>query len=76
MDRVLDARIRELCGVRMGLDERINKGVLRWFNHVERDMIAKRVYVVEFAGSRSVGRPRKRWIKRGGCQASKENGSG
>ena len=29
---------------------------------VERDRIAKRVYVEECAGSRSVGRPRKRWI--------------
>ena len=29
---------------------------------VERDRIAKRVYVGEWAGSHSVGRPRKRWI--------------
>ena len=29
---------------------------------MERDRIAKRVYVRERAGSRSVGRPRKRWI--------------
>ena len=46
-----------------GLDERIDEGVLRWFGHVERmerDRIAKRVYVRECAGSRSVGRPRKR----------------
>ena len=35
------------------------------FGHVERmenDRIAKRVYVGKFAGSSSVGRPRKRWI--------------
>ena len=41
------------------------EGELRWFVHVERtegDRIAKRVYVGECAGSRSVGRPRKRWI--------------
>ena len=34
--------------VKKGLDERIDKGVLRWFDHVdrmERDRIAKRVYV-------------------------------
>ena len=46
------------------------------------DRIAKRVYVGECAGDRSVGRPRKRWIdtvkeclrkNRFGCQASKEN---
>ena len=29
MDRVPNARIRELCGVRKGLDERIDEGVLR-----------------------------------------------
>ena len=29
---------------------------------MERDMIAKRVYVGECAGSCSLGRPRKRWI--------------
>ena len=48
-----------------GADERIDEGVLRWFGHVEKmeiDMIAKRVYVRECAGSRSVGRPRKRSI--------------
>ena len=27
-----------------------------------KEKIVKRVYVREFAGSRSVGRPRKRWI--------------
>ena len=55
MDRVPNALIRELCGVKEGLDERINEGVLRWFTHVER--IAKRVYVGECAG-----RPLKRWL--------------
>ena len=47
------------------MDERNDKGVLRWFLHVERmenDNIAKRVYVGDCAGSCSVGRPRKRWI--------------
>ena len=47
-----------------GLDEKID-GILQIFGHVEgmeNDRITKRVYVGEFAGSRSVGRPRKRWI--------------
>ena len=68
-------------------DERIEQGVLWWFGHVQRienDRIAKRVYVGECAGSRSVGRPRNRMIdtvkdclrKRFGFQASKENGAG
>ena len=36
MDRVSNARIRELCGVKKGLDEWIDKCFLRWFTHVER----------------------------------------
>ena len=46
MDSVPNARIRELCGVKNGLDKRIDEGILRWFGHVERiekDRIAKRV---------------------------------
>ena len=47
-----------------GVDGRID-GVLQWFGHLERmksGRIAKRVYVGDCADSRSVGRPRKRWI--------------
>ena len=47
-----------------GVDERIDEGILRWFNHVERmesKTISKRVYVGVCARSHSVGRPRKRW---------------
>ena len=65
LDKVPNARIRELCEVKKCLDERIDEGVLRWFGHVEkmeRDRIAKRVFVGVCAGSRSVGRPRKRWV--------------
>ena len=65
MDKIPNARIRQLCGVTKGVDEKIDEGVLRWFGHVERmenNRIAKRVYVEECAGSRSVGRLRKRWI--------------
>ena len=48
------------------------------FDHVERmenDRIAKKVYVGESAGSRSVGRQRKSWIDSFGCQGSKQNGA-
>ena len=37
------------------MDEMIDEGVLRWFGHVEKmenDIIIKRVYVGECAGSR------------------------
>ena len=46
-----------------GVDEKIDEGVLRCFGHVERtenDRIAKRVYVGECTGSRSVDRLRKK----------------
>ena len=65
MDSVPNARIRGLYGVRKGLDERTDEGVLQWYAHwvgMERDRIAKRVYVRECAGIRSVGRARKGWI--------------
>ena len=51
----------QLCRVAKG----INESVLRWFSHIERmekDRIAKMVYVGECVGNRKVGRPRKRWI--------------
>ena len=35
MDRVPNARIREFSGMKNGLDQRIDEGVLRWFGHVE-----------------------------------------
>ena len=80
MDRVLKARIWELCGVNKSLDERIDEGVLRWFAHAERiekDKIGKKVYVGECAGSCSVGSHGGVFKgKRFGCQASKENGGG
>ena len=65
MDKVPNERIRELCGVKNGLGKRVDEGVLRWFGRVERmerDRTAKRTYVGECAGSRSVGMPWKRWI--------------
>ena len=49
--------------MKKGQDERIDEGVPGWFGHaerMERDIIAKSVYVGECAASRSVGRSRKR----------------
>ena len=36
MNRVPNARIRELCEVIKGVNEKIDEGVFRWFGHVER----------------------------------------
>ena len=60
MNRVLNALIGVLCGVKKGLDKRIDEGVLWLFSHEERmenDRIPKRFYVGECAGSRSFARP-------------------
>ena len=46
MDRLPNAQIRELYGVKKGLNERIDEGVLQWLAHVERiesGRIVKRV---------------------------------
>ena len=62
MDRVPNARTREMCGMAKGGDERIEEDVLHWFSYVERmenERIAKRLYVEEYAGSSSTGQPRK-----------------
>ena len=56
MDRFLNARIREMCRMDKGENERIEEDVLHWFSHMERmenDRIAKRLYVGEFVGSSS-----------------------
>ena len=34
MNRVPNPRIRELCGLKKSLDERIDEGVPQWFGHV------------------------------------------
>ena len=48
---------RELCGVMKEVDKRTDEGVPRWFSHVEKmekDRIAKTVYVGVYASSCSV----------------------
>ena len=35
IDKVSNARIRQLCGATKDVDEKIDEGVLRWFGHVE-----------------------------------------
>ena len=85
MDRIPNARVRELCGMTKGVDQMIDEGVLRWFGHVDRLEnygMANRVNVGECAGSRSLVRPMKRWIgtvkdflkkrKKGLCMSGKQ----
>ena len=65
IDKMRNERIRELCGVKKGVNERINETILRWFGHLERmdeSRLVKRMYNGECVGKRPVGRPKKRWI--------------
>ena len=81
MDKVPNARIRLLCGLKKVVDEMkvFSDGSAR----MENDRNPKRVYEGKCAGSRSVSKPMKRWIdtvkefeeKGFGCQASKDNGA-
>ena len=62
-DRVPNARIRELCGVTKGVDERTEESVLQWFSHIEiigSDRISIRVYESDCVGNLLIGRLRKR----------------
>ena len=55
IDKVLNAWIRQLCGVTKVVDKKMEGGVLQWFSHVERmenNRIANGVYVRECACSR------------------------
>ena len=50
IDRMPNAQMRELCGVKKRVDERNDESVLQWFGHIQR-----MVYVGECKGSRLVG---------------------
>ena len=63
IDKVPNAQIRQLYRMTKVVDKKIDENGLRWSDHMEKienDRIAKRFYVGECGGSRSVGRPRKR----------------
>ena len=36
MDKVLNAQIRQLCGVTKGVDEKIDESVFQWFCYVKK----------------------------------------
>ena len=47
------------------MSEKIDRGILRWFGHVERmgdERLVKKVYESDTNGTRSRGRPRRRWM--------------
>ena len=66
IDKMRNERIRELCGVKKGVNERINESILRWFGHVERmddSRLVKLMYSGECVRNRLAGRPKKKWIE-------------
>ena len=62
MDRVPNAQIRVLCGVMMGVDEKIDERFSGGLNGRWKRTGLLRGHVGECAGSRSMGRWQKRWI--------------
>src|SRR5678816_1261878 len=66
IDKMRNELIREWCGVKKGVNERINESMLRWFGHMERmndSRLVKRMYSGECVGSRPAGRPKRKWIE-------------
>src|SRR5678815_1751450 len=66
IDKIRNEGIRELCGVKKGVDERMNESTLRWFGHMERmndSRLVKRMYSGECVGNRPAGRPKEKWIE-------------
>ena len=64
-DKVKNEKIREIVGVKKGVNELINENVLRWFGHMERmdiERSVKRVYKSDCVGRNRPGKPRSRWI--------------
>ena len=61
-DRVRNSVIRERCGLKEDIMTRIEKGVLRWFGHVERmddRRLTKKIYKENVSGTAGRGRPRR-----------------
>src|SRR5678816_3407074 len=67
IDKIGNERIRELCGVKKWVNEKINESTLRWFGHVEKmedSQLVKRMYSGECGGNHQLaGRPNKNRIE-------------
>src|SRR5678816_1585400 len=66
IDKMRNERFRKLCGVKKGVNERINESTLRWFGHMKRmndSRLVKWMYSGECVGNRPAGRPKKKWIE-------------
>ena len=65
IDRVRNEQVRRMCGKNVGVCEKVDQSVLRWFGHVERmgdERLAKWMYNSDVIGPRRRGRLRKYWM--------------
>ena len=61
-DRIRNTIIRDKCGLKEDVVTRIEKGMLRWFGHLERmneRRLTKEIYMSEMNGRVRRGRPRR-----------------
>jgi hypothetical protein len=65
-DRTTNERIREICGLKQSVVERMKVNTLRWFGHMERkneEKLTKIIYKAERVSEKRRGRPRIGWMK-------------
>ncbi|KAI5639199.1 reverse transcriptase (RNA-dependent DNA polymerase) domain-containing protein [Phthorimaea operculella] len=64
-DKIRNSVIRERCGIKEDVVTGIEKGMLRWFGHVERmneRRLSKQVYMANVDGNVGRGRPRRTYL--------------
>ncbi|KAJ2951368.1 hypothetical protein O0L34_g13509 [Tuta absoluta] len=64
-DRIRNSVIRERCGIKEDIVTGVEKGMLRWFGHVERmneRRLTKQVYMASVDGNVGRGRPRRTYL--------------
>ncbi|KAG7312683.1 hypothetical protein JYU34_001045 [Plutella xylostella] len=64
-DRIRNSIIRERVGVKEDVVTKIEKGMLRWFGHIERmdeRRLTKEIYCAEMNGCVGRGRPRRKYV--------------
>ena len=63
-DRIRNEEIRNRCGVKKSLSVRGEESICRLYGHLERmsdERLTKKIHCAVVEGSRSKGRPRKKW---------------